>query len=441
MESVLQIDLSEWQTVGPEQDTRLVKRSLQDDACRQLADQLTKSKRLDITELAQGLRIAATSYVGRVQVGDVVLTIRPKLLGMPLLRLLRYAYGLRQLALYDTSEQATSSLGFQELLALQLMAEVEELLARGLHRDYLRRSDDLETPRGRIDFLRLVRGGESARATLPCVHYPRVEDTHLNRLVLAGVVFAATLLGDPELRGKAHRLEKQMAKSVKILPLSRMSLVMAGKEMDRRTRAYEPATTLIEILLNMEGVSLDEGIDPVTVKGFLFDMNRFFQALLSRFLRDNLVGIELHDERSIRQMFSYEPDKNPQHRRAPKLRPDFTVMAERQVLAVLDAKYRDLWELSLPREMLYQLALYALAREESCREAVILYPTLKDAAKEQVVGIERFSASFQLKPRVTMRPVNLLRLDRLVSGSAQDIELAKQRRSWATHLAFGSSSS
>jgi hypothetical protein len=91
--------------------------------------------------------------------------------------------------------------------------------------------------------------------------------------------------------------------------------------------------------------------------------------------------------------------------------------------------------------MLYQLALYALAREESCREAVILYPTLKDAAKEQVVGIERFSASFQLKPRVTMRPVNLLRLDRLVSGSAQDIELAKQRRSWATHLAFGSSNS
>jgi 5-methylcytosine-specific restriction enzyme subunit McrC len=176
-----------------------------------------------------------------------------------------------------------------------------------------------------------------------------------NRLVLSGVAFAATLLGDPELRGKAHRLEKQMAKSVKTLPLSRMSLVMADKEMDRRTRAYEPATTLIEILMNIEGVSLDEGVNPVAVKGFLFDMNRFFQTLLSRFFRDNLVGMELHDERSIRQMFSYEPDKNPQHRRAPKLLPDFTVMAERQVLAVLDAKYRDLWELKLPREMLYQL--------------------------------------------------------------------------------------
>src|ERR1035441_6769795 len=112
-------------------------------------------------------------------------------------------------------------------------------------------------------------------------------------------------------------------------------------------------------------------------------------------------------------------------------------MAERQVLAVLDAKYRDLWELSLPREMLYQLALYALAREESCREAVILYPTLKESAKEQVIAIERFSASFQHKPRITLRPVNLLQLDRLISDSAHDAESAKQRKSWATLLAFG----
>ena len=233
MESVLQINLSEWQTVRPEQDARLFKRSLQDDACRQLAEQITKSKRLDITELAQGLRIAATSYVGRVQVGDVVLTIRPKLLGMPLLRLLRYAYGLRQLALYDTSEQATSSLWIPGTLGVAADGRGGGTPRAGLHRDYLRRSDDLERPRGRVDFLRLVRTGESVRATLPCVHYPRVEDTHLNRLVLAGVVFAATLLGDPELRGKAHRLQKQMAKTIKILPLSRMSLVMAAKEMDR----------------------------------------------------------------------------------------------------------------------------------------------------------------------------------------------------------------
>ena len=101
--------------------------------------------------------------------------------------------------------------------------------------------------------------------------------------------------------------------------------------MDRRTRAYEPATTLIELLLNMDGVSLDEEVGQLPLRGFLFDMNRFFQVLLSRFLRDNLLGVQLHDERMIRQMFSYELDKNPQHRRAPTLRPDFTIMIKRKV--------------------------------------------------------------------------------------------------------------
>jgi 5-methylcytosine-specific restriction enzyme subunit McrC len=440
MESLLQVDLSEWETVDFDNDPRLLKRAIGDNPSRQLAEQLTKSKRLEITELARGLRVGATSFVGRVQVGDILLTIRPKLLGMPLLRLVRYAYGLRNLDLYVTSKQATSQLGFQDMLVLQLMAEVEELLSRGLHRDYLRRNHDLATPRGRIDFHRFVHCGDRSGTTLPCTYYPRVEDTHLNRVILAGVAFGCTLLGDVELRGKGRRLEKQMANSITPVPLTRMCLTLARKQMDRRTRAYEPATTLIELLLNMDGVSLDEEPSQVSLRGFLFDMNRFFQALLSRFLRDNLLGVQLHDERTIRQMFSYELDKNPQHRRAPKLRPDFTIMVERKVLAVLDAKYRDLWGLSLPQEMLYQLALYALAREGSSREAVILYPTLSDVAKEQVVVIEQFSASFPQKPRVTLRPVNLLQLDRLVSETTRDSELAKERRSRAAQLAFGAPS-
>jgi 5-methylcytosine-specific restriction enzyme subunit McrC len=99
-----------------------------------------------------------------------------------------------------------------------------------------------------------------------------------------------------------------------------------------------------------------------------------------------------------------------------------------QTVAVLDAKYRDLWEQPLPREMLYQLALYALGRAGE-RASAILYPTVEAAARKQTIVIQDPVRGGE-HARVTLRPVNLLRLDQLLrAGSAaqpQRVELAGQ---------------
>jgi 5-methylcytosine-specific restriction enzyme subunit McrC len=101
--------------------------------------------------------VRATSFVGRISLGEVTVTIHSKISGGPLLSLFRYAYGLQNLDLYGSAAFASSPWSFQALLAQQLAAEASELLERGLHRDYERISTDLAGPRGRIDFTRYVR--------------------------------------------------------------------------------------------------------------------------------------------------------------------------------------------------------------------------------------------------------------------------------------------
>jgi 5-methylcytosine-specific restriction enzyme subunit McrC len=102
-------------------------------------------------------------------------------------------------------------------------------------------------------------------------------------------------------------------------------------------------------------------------------------------------------------------------------------------VALLDAKYRDLWERPLPPDMLYQLALYALTQPPVAARAVILYPTLQVAARDQAVMINEPSRGSR-RAEVILRPVNLLTLDELLRSRGPKAE--RQKRVLAHLLAF-----
>ncbi len=433
--SVVDVPLREWETAEPTGWPILAGRSLDGfKAERQLADRLTKSGRVEVLELARGLELRATSFVGHFSLGEITVTIHPKLTGSPFLNLLRYAYGLRHLSLYEPVGYASRKFTFQDLLIQQLAAEARELLARGVHRDYERRSSDLETPHGRIDFTRYVRVAQKAKAVLPCIEHPRVEDTLLNQVLLGGLLFAGRVATDVELRAQVKRLAKMLSSSVLVRRLDGAMIGEAWRAMDRRTTAYKAALVVIELLLRGKGVSLDGDTDNVRLPGFLFDMNRFFQALLSRFLRENLESFEVEDECRFKGLFQYDPEKNPQRRQAPIQKPDFVVRRDRKIVAVLDAKYRDLWELPLPREMLYQLALYALGQSGPRRRAAILYPTMEAAAREQGIVVQEPVGGMS-QAEVVLRPVKLLEFDKLVRD--RDPQAGKRRSTFALQLVFG----
>jgi 5-methylcytosine-specific restriction enzyme subunit McrC len=429
------IDLREWQNASSSTHKQLANALLpEDNATQTLIDTLSLSGKLTITQLRRGITLETASHVGRIAVGNLDITIHPKIQMLHLLHLLQYTYGLRQLDLFSSVAFDAEPLSFQDLLITQLLAEAKELLMRGLHRRYIRREEALTSPRGRIAIQTIARQGGIFQASLPCIHYPRLEDCLINQVLFSGLRLASQLANDELLRTDVQRLAAQLAPDITPIKLEAHTLKRLHREMDRLTKAYTPAITIIEMLLASQGISIDEDQQQVRLPGFLFDMNLFFQNLLSRFLREHLPEYDVQDQYWIRGTMRYVADYNPNRSGNPELRPDYIIKKGSRIVAILDAKYRDLWSKTLPPAMLYQLVMYALSHD-SCDRATILYPTTAPEAREARIEV-RFPLHGKERAYVILRPVRLLELEKLLSerGTAHN---EKSRIELAEKLAFG----
>lgn len=428
------ITLSEWETLGPENSSDLAGRFLDaSPGTRHVVERLTESNFLGISELRRGLQIKAYSHVGRIRIGDLNITILPKIKGTSLLSLVRYAYGFRRLNLISDSTHLVDNCGFEDLLISQLNAEVQELISRGLLRAYIGTSERLSSPRGRIDLTRMALDGGTVTATLPCLHHPRTEDTLLNRVLMAGLRLAASLASVVDLRRESRRLASLMDEQVSPIRLDGVVLDQAIRKMNRLTTAYSSALSIIRLLVEAQGVVLEGQTVTTTLPGFLFDMNAFFQALVSRFLRENLPEYTVRDEHGLKGMMRYNPKFNPQRRQSPTPRPDYVVTQHGMIRSILDAKYRDLWDKQLPREMLYQLVVYAISHRQRPQSS-ILYPTTNPLAKEARIDVNDPLYGKQLG-QVCLRPIHLPTIVEFVTTLTS--QGRRDREAFAKRLAFG----
>jgi len=236
------------------------------------------------------------------------------------------------------------------------------------------------------------------------------------------------------LRLRLRRMAARLEPDISPIVLNTRTIQQVQRASDRLVAAYQPALTIIKLLLESTGISLDDESVSPHLPGFLFDMNRFFQALVSRFLHESLTGYTVQDEYRLNRMLAYVPDFNPRRRAAPTPRPDFVVVDGAQVIAILDTKYRDLWEQPLPREMLYQLAMYALSQRVG-GSAAILYPTMDSQAREARIEI-RDPVLAHSRAIVILRPINLLTIERFIA-KPPTLKREHEQVAYAQYMAFG----
>ena len=427
----IRVSVAEWKRIGPDKP-ELRGRNL-DPAGIEQAKAL--GNKLIVRPTFGGLEVEATSFVGHVAVGPLRIAVRPKLEQAPLTTLLRYAYGLRDLGpLRTPTDTPVDALGLQDILVALLAEEADELLHRGLSRHYVPREDRLESPRGRILVGALARNGGVVEARLPCRYVERRVDWRLNQVLRAGLRLASHLAQDAEVRRRVQRLDAALD-GVAHAPLDREAVDEAERGLTRLTEAYRPALTLVRLLLDAQGIDMEDG-RPRAVPGFLFDMNSFFERLVSRFLHDNLPpGWRIVDQRSVRGLLRYAPEANPNGRSAPSVRPDYALHEPGHPVRFLDAKYRDVWTEGCTAEWLYQLSLYALAG--AGRVSVLLYATTHAAAREERLEVRPGASDDKpVAATVIIRPVDLTRISELI-GPGQANTHARERQGLALALVAG----
>ena len=101
-DSQIAVTLNEWESATPESHLQLAGASIEGGAeVRGLIQSLAQTRMLQVVELKHGLSIESSSFVGQVAVGNLTVTILPKLKSRSLLNLLRYAYGLNNLTRFS----------------------------------------------------------------------------------------------------------------------------------------------------------------------------------------------------------------------------------------------------------------------------------------------------------------------------------------------------
>ncbi len=386
---------------------------------RDTAKLLKEKGIVEIIELKDGLQINSNSYVGKIMLDNLQINIYPKLNGIPLYTLLRYAYSLRELKLFDLANHSLNKLAFFDLLIYELYIEAVDLIRRGILKNYIRKEDSLSSPRGRIDIIRLSKQGGVIANKLPCRYFYRSENIILNQIILSGLRLALRLVVDRGLKVNLERVCSILSDTVDAPPLNRITLRKAKNSINRLTGRYTAILEIINILFESQGVQLEDGYASLGLHGYFFDMNSFFETLVGKLLINCNNGYYVKDQFNLHDMFLYTPDYNPRGRRSPTPRPDFALMKKGKVVKLLDAKYRDLWEKSLPSDMLYQLAIYAVSGIGD-KTATILYPTLNENPTVQKIDINDPITSLKMA-NIILQPINLIKISDLLSNDTKDL--------------------
>lgn len=304
--------------------------------------------------------IQAAEVVGTLVGSGLRVAIEPKVPISRLMFLLGFASGA--FAFTDETEVAASA-DVAEAMGQVFSETLGRALRGGAIGTYVRRSDDLVQPRGRIDFVDLTRRRFGAFPPVPCEFDEFTLDHEANQRLLAAT---DALLRAPETTPAVRIALRSMLSRIGDVTLLRFDARrLRPLVQDRRFAQYRAALSLADFVIRRASFELNDG--RATGMGLLVDMNTIYEDFVAEGLRRAASSRLGRWERHTSVSFDLED--------RVKLEPDL-VWRERdgRPALVLDVKYKRVAK--APNDDLYQIQAYCLAMRVS--RGVLVYPAVEE---------------------------------------------------------------
>ncbi len=292
------------------------------------------------------------SHVGALEIGNLSVSIRPKL---PIGRVLYLAsYAMGEIDFRQERFNFKDATSLIEVLIPALVAAANQAFTRGLLHGYRTEEESLHTVRGRIRINEQIRRRFDISVPVEVRYDEFTDDVLANRLVKA----AAARLSQLRIRPESRRGLASVAARLENVSLVEFAPnAVPEVRFDRLNGHYREVVTLARLILRHATIETERG--GVSATGLLMDMNVVFQEFVTRALRKSLRESE-RTFRSDKGIEGIEPITLDKDGKIP-LKPDLSWWSGRTCMFVGDAKYKNIEDRPVPNADLYQLLAYAIA--------------------------------------------------------------------------------
>ncbi|MBC3494433.1 McrC family protein [Pseudomonas sp. SWRI100] len=352
-------------------------------------------KIVDVTDIGDGkVRIKHSSrlIVGRVKIGPYTITTSPPFGADVFLLLVLYAtHGeLRKFNLENFSGVKVGVLKHDMFLSVMssiLVAQAESLLQGHISKAYVKKETFTKNLRGNIVWSKNF--GRHPLEGLRCRVFEQDADNLLNRIVLAGLEVASTILEKTSKASAASTqlfIWRQISSKGHLLPTD---FDLADRNISRLTESYRPLIQITKALvLGVTPLDLTE-TGSARLNDLDFSIPSLFESFLLRLLAPYAakLGLRLVFKNADRHALIDETGKTYR-----KVEPDITVYKGIKPVGVIDAKFKPRYVESSPQnsseplgkvtnEDIYQLFFYqsrlqAVFSQSIPPRAIIIAPKL-----------------------------------------------------------------